>query len=183
MDPTASLLSAVAGGDRVAYRELIEKLGPYALALATRVTRNRALAEEAVQDAFTDVWMKASKFDRKRGGVRQWVMSLVHNKSVDVVRREASANRLAEHIPEPSSAPDPEQEGILSDRRRRIENAVRQLSEVQREAIELAYFDGLTYRQVAERLQVPEGTAKSRLRDGLITLRGLMDTAGVEWKQ
>lgn len=176
------LLAQIADGDRDSFRVLVEKLGPQALALALRVTAARDIAEEAMQEAFTDVWLKASNFDRKRGGVRQWVFTLVHHKAVDAVRRERSANRVAEVYPETTRDGDPEEAGWLADRRDRVRKALDELSPAQREAINLAYFGGLTYRQVAQHLGIPEGTAKSRLRDGLLTLRGLLETQGIEMR-
>lgn len=174
-----SLLSKIQGGDKRAFRDLADKLAPSALALATRVTANRDLAEEAVQEAFLDVWRQCERYDIKRGGLRQWVLGVVHHKAVDAVRRERSATELARRGPDPVPPVDPEEAGWESDRRRRVQKAVGKLPAAQREAIELAYFGGLTYRQVAERLGIPEGTAKSRMRDGLMTLRGLLERHGI----
>ncbi|HVL82412.1 MAG TPA: sigma-70 family RNA polymerase sigma factor [Actinomycetota bacterium] len=176
----ATLVESIGRGDRDSFRSLVHRLGPQALGLAYRITNNRELAEEAVQEAFAEVWMRAGRFDTRRGGARQWVFTLVHHKAVDAIRREASAVRLAEHVPDPAPSTDPEEHGWVMDRRDRVRRALDQLTPAQREAIQLAYFGGLTYRQVAERLGIPEGTAKSRLRDGLITLRGLMEAEGVE---
>jgi len=173
------LLKRIRDGDKAAFRDLAERLAPTALALATRVTANRDLAEEAVQEAFVDVWRQCDRFDARRGGLRQWVMGVVHHKAVDAVRRERAAAEAGRKVPEPAPAPDPEEAGWVSDRRERILRAIEQLSPAQREAIMLAYFGGLTYRQVAARLQIPEGTAKSRLRDGLMTLRGLLERFGM----
>lgn len=173
------LLRRVADGDRDAFKSLVSGLAPQSMALAVRVAGSRDLAEEAVQEAFVDVWLKAQRFDRSRGGVRQWILTLVHHKAVDAVRRERSAARANEEPPMPSNIPDPEEMGVAADRRKRVAKALANLSPSQREAIELAYFAGLTYRQVAQRLSIPEGTAKSRLRDGLLTLRGLLETEGV----
>ncbi len=181
MSDDVALLKRIRDGDKAAFRHLAERLAPTALAVATRVTANRDLAEEAVQEAFVDVWRQCDRFDSGRGGLRQWVLGVVHHKAVDAVRRERAAADAARKAPEPAPAPDPEEAGWVSDRRDRIMRAVEQLSPAQREAIMLAYFGGLTYRQVAERLQIPEGTAKSRLRDGLMTLRGLMERYGMEW--
>lgn len=174
------LLRRVARGDRRAYRELVECYAPSGLALARRVTKDADLAEEALQEAFVDVWRRAARFDPARGQARSWVLAIVHHRAVDAVRREQSATRLGDEAPTPAPADDPEELSVMSDRRMRVLAAVKELSEVQREAIMLAYFEGLTYRQVAERLGVPEGTAKSRLRDGLINLRGSMEAHGVE---
>lgn len=183
MSDDVALLKRIRDGDKSAFRDLAERLTPTALAVATRVTSNRDLAEEAVQEAFVDVWRQCDRFDARRGGLRQWVLGVVHHKAVDAVRRERAAVDAARKAPEPAPAPDPEEAGWISDRRQRVLKAVEQLSPAQREAIMLAYFGGLTYREVAERLQIPEGTAKSRLRDGLMTLRGLMERYGMGWSQ
>lgn len=180
MREDAAMLKRIQEGDSEAFRILAARLAPNALAVATRVTANRHLAEEAVQEAFVDVWKRSDRFDPLRGGLRQWVLGVVHNKAVDAVRRERSASAVGSKGPEPMPAPDPEEEGWMSDRQARVAKAVDDLSPAQREAIMLAYFGGLTYRQVAERLGIPEGTAKSRLRDGLMTLRGLLERHGIE---
>jgi RNA polymerase sigma-70 factor (ECF subfamily) len=175
----AMLLRRIQAGDKRAFHDLAMKLAPSALALATRVTDNRALAEEAVQEAFADVWRRSERYDMQRGGLRQWVLGVVHHKAVDAVRRERSAADRADIAPEPTPAPNPEEESWITDRRRRVMKAVEQLAAAQREAVMLAYFGGLTYREVAEHLGVPEGTAKSRLRDGLLRLRGLLERQGI----
>ncbi len=179
MREDVALLRRIQDGDKGAFRDLAAKLGPSALALATKVTANRDLAEEAVQEALVDVWRNCDRYDVRRGGLRQWVLSVVHHKAVDAVRRERSASDVGPKGPEPLPAPDPEERGWMADRRARVLKAIEQLSPAQRDAIMLAYFGGLTYRQVAEQLQIPEGTAKSRLRDGLMTLRGLLERHGI----
>jgi RNA polymerase sigma-70 factor (ECF subfamily) len=173
------LLRRIQGGDKGAFRDLAAKLAPAAMAVATRVTANRDLAEEAVQEAFVDVWRKCDRYDVRKGGLRQWVLGVVHHKAVDAVRRERAISDVGPKGPEPVAAPDPEEAGWMSDRRKRVLRAIEQLSPAQREAIMLAYFGGLTYRQVAEQLKIPEGTAKSRLRDGLMTLRALLERHGI----
>jgi RNA polymerase sigma-70 factor (ECF subfamily) len=174
-----ALLRRIQEGDKRAFRDLATRLTPSALALATRVTANRDLAEEAVQEAFLDVWRRSDRYDVRRGGLRQWVLGVVHHKAVDAVRRERSAVEVGLKGPDPVPPPDPEEEGWMSDRRGRVRKAVEKLPSAQREAIMLAYFGGLTYREVAEHLGIPEGTAKSRMRDGLMTLRGLLERHGI----
>jgi len=173
------LLRRIRKGDRAAFRDLAETLAPAALAVATRVTADRTLAEDAVQEAFVDVWRQCERYDAKRGGLRQWVLTVVHHKAVDAVRRERSASERSRHVPLPSTGVDPEEAGWIADRRARVAKAVDQLPPAQREVIMLAYFGGLTYREVAEHLGIPEGTAKSRMRDGLMTLRGLLERHGL----
>ena len=179
MREDVALLKRIQEGDKRAFRDLTERLAPNALALATRVTANRQLAEEAVQEAFIDIWRKCDRYDVRRGGLRQWVLGVVHHKAVDAVRRERASAEVGAKGPQPVPAEDPEDAGWMSDRRARVQKAVGRLPAAQREAIMLAYFGGLTYRQVAEHLGIPEGTAKSRLRDGLMTLRGLLERHGI----
>lgn len=177
----ATLLRRLGDGDGTAYREIVSRFASPALALATRVTRNRDLAEDAVQDAFVEVWRRSARFDPARGDLRSWVMTVVHHKAVDTVRREDASTRVADHAPEPGTGPDPEEVGVNTDLRERVQGALDDLTPAQREAISLAYFGGRTYREVAKELGIPEGTAKSRLRDGLLNLRGLMERHGIEW--
>jgi RNA polymerase sigma-70 factor (ECF subfamily) len=179
MREDVALLRRIQDGDKGAFRDLADRLAPSALAVATRVTANRDLAEEAVQEAFVDVWRTCDRYDVRKGGLRQWVLAVVHNKAVDAVRRERASRDVGPKGPEPMAPVGPEEAGWASDRRARVMKAVDELSPAQREAITLAYFGGLTYREVAVRLQIPEGTAKSRLRDGLMTLRGLLERHGI----
>jgi RNA polymerase sigma-70 factor (ECF subfamily) len=181
MADDVALLRRIQDGDRRAFRDLTERLAPTALAVATRVTSNRDIAEEAVQEAFVDVWRHCERYDVRRGGLRQWVLGVVHHKAVDAVRRERAVSDVSAKGPDPVSAPDPEEVGVASDRRSRVIKAVGQLPGAQKEAIMLAYFGGRTYREVADELHIPEGTAKSRLRDGLMNLRGLLERQG--WSQ
>jgi RNA polymerase sigma-70 factor (ECF subfamily) len=179
MADDVALLRRIRDGDRRAFRDLTEHLAPAALAVATRVTANRDIAEEAVQEAFVDVWRQCERYDARRGGLRQWVLGVVHHKAVDAVRRERAVGAASKKGPDLVSPPDPEEAGVASDRRTRVRRAVEQLPPAQREAIMLAYFGGLTYREVSKQLSIPEGTAKSRLRDGLMNLRGLLERQGL----
>jgi len=181
--PENDTLRLIASGDRGAFRQLVDEIGPPAMALAIRITANRQLAEEAVQEAFVDVWTKAERFDAERGGVRQWVLTLVHHKAVDAVRRERTSARVMADAPEPRDMDDPELGGIAADQGLRVRRALDGLQAEQRRAIELAYFNGLSYREVASHLKIPEGTAKSRLRTGLAALRGLLEANGITWGQ
>jgi len=177
------MLQLIASGDRVAFRELVDEVGPRALSLAIRVTANRQLAEEAVQEAFVDVWTKAGRYDASRGGLRQWVLTLVHHKAVDAVRHESVAARTSAQAPLPDAVDDPELLGVAADETVRVRKSLEALPADQRRAIELAYWNGLTYREVAQHLEIPEGTAKSRLRMGLAALRDHLERNGVTWGQ
>lgn len=167
-----TVLLRVAGGDSEAFAELYDSVAGRVLGLARRITRNHALAEEVAQEVMVEVWRTAPRFDAERGSAVGWILMLTHRRSVDRVRR--SASRQAREARDAARQPvqEPVDEPLLADEERReMSSALDGLSDLQREAIQLAYYDGHTYREVAEVLGVPEGTAKSRLRDGIRQLR------------
>lgn len=152
------------------------------LGLALRVVRDRAQAEEVVQEVYLDIWRNAARFDASRGRALGWVMMKAHGAAVDRVRsahaqtvREADFARS--DVRDRPVALDPTFD--LTDAAfdaERVRNALCRLTPLQREAVEVAYFQGLTYAEVAEVVGVPTGTVKSRIRAGLSTLRVLMGT-------
>ncbi|MFC6086261.1 sigma-70 family RNA polymerase sigma factor [Sphaerisporangium aureirubrum] len=163
-----SLHQRVVGGDESALGELHERLYPLVLGLALRVTRDRLVAEDIVQEVFVTFWERPLAFDPDRGSLRSWLATIAHRRAVDHVRAEERRRvstigpRLAD--PEPS----PLEDWILAaDEAARVRVAVSRLPGGLREAIELAYYRGRTYRQTAEELGLPEGTVKSRIRLGL----------------
>ena len=172
-----ALLARCARGDERALSSLHDRHAALCRSRALDVLRNRALAEEAVQDAFLDLWRTASRFDPARAQVRTWLCVLVHRRAVDLARREAR-----HHADEPgSSTPDPgsytaEELLVLQLDRRRVHSAVARLTPVQRQVIELAYWGGLTQSQIAAHCAVPVGTIKSRTFDALARLATLLGT-------
>ncbi len=149
-------------------------------ALALRVVRDPQLAEDIAQEAFVEVWRKAATFDPDKGSVKSWILTIAHRRAVDRVRREQTQrDRLAaQHVE--TEAVSGEQEQVVDAmetewQSQRVREAVNHLSDKQREAIELAYYGGLTQQEVSETLGVPLGTAKTRLRDALIQLRGALE--------
>src|SRR5689334_2081723 len=174
-DSDEELLAAIARGDERALGELYDRLGGVAYRLAVRVLRDPALAQDAVQDAFLAVWRTAAAFDPARGKASTWLLTLVHRRAVDVVRRED--RRRAEPLDDaPVAAGDAVDESAeLREERRRVQAALAQLPPDQREALELAYYGGLSQSELAERLGVPLGTVKSRMFTGLSKLRDLLD--------
>ena len=173
-----ALLVRSASGDRVAFAELYDRVSPQVIGVALRVLRDRALAEEVAQEVLTEVWQKAGRFDPDRGSAAGWIVTFAHRRAVDRVRSEQAArdrnDRVAHRDQERSY------DHVADEVERRLEHwqvreAVSRLTDRQREAIELAYFGGHTYREVASVLGIPEGTAKSRLRDALARLRTLLD--------
>jgi RNA polymerase sigma factor (sigma-70 family) len=168
------VLASIAGGDDQGLAELYDRYGRLAYGLAYRVLRDQALAEDAVQDAFLAIWRSADGYRRERAKPSTWILTLVHRRAVDLVRREdrRRAERL-EETPEAASASVPE-EADLRETRSAVQAALRKLPDDQREALELAYYGGFTQSELAERLGVPLGTVKSRMFAGLTRLRELV---------
>lgn len=181
MGPDAALAGRLLEREEAALREVMATYGGVVYGMARRVVADAALAEEVAQDAFLALWRRPGAFDPERGTLQSFLVGIARNKAIDIVRREESRRRTRDAlVSEAEAAPvavaDPASAGIGE--RHAMRDALRQLSEVQREAVVLAYFGGRTYREVAEELGIPEGTAKTRLRDGLIRLRELIGTRG-----
>lgn len=175
-----ALLGAVARSEETALAELYDRFGRVAYGLALRVLRDAALAEDAVQEAFLQVWRSADRFDRRRAKASTWILTFVHRRSVDLVRREERRRtEPAEAAPVPTG-PGADEAVERRSKREVVQEALRQLPPEQREAIELAYYGGYTQSELADRLGEPLGTIKSRMFAGLQRLRGLLDEAGFE---
>lgn len=183
-DPARSseeLLVATGEGDRRAFEDLYGQVSPRVMGIVLRVVRDRSLAEEVVQEVLVEVWRKASRFDPTRGSAMGWIATLAHRRAVDRVRSEQASRDRDERVTRrdqtrPFDAVADEVEVRLD--HWQVRQALATLTARQREAIELAYFAGHTYRDVARILDVPEGTAKSRLRDGLLRLRTALEDLG-----
>jgi RNA polymerase sigma factor (sigma-70 family) len=170
------VLEAVGRGEHDALGVLYDRFGRLAYGLAFRILRDRALAEDAVQEAFLAVWRSADAYKRERAKPSTWILTVVHRRAVDLVRREERRRgEPLEAAPEPTSAPADE-DVTLHARRAAVQAALTELSDDQRQALELAYYGGLTQSELAERLGVPLGTVKSRMFAGLGRLRELLAT-------
>jgi RNA polymerase sigma factor (sigma-70 family) len=167
-------------GDEAALGELYDEFSPLVYGLAVRVTRDWAAAEDITQEVFVRVWEDPQAFDPARGSWRGWLGTMTHRRAVDWVRRSAARRRHTADAAPPVAAPDPEETAVAGSVAKSVRAAVDELPVTQREAIHLAYFDGQTYRQVAETLGIPEGTAKSRLWLGLRRLAARLQAEGVE---
>lgn len=184
-DPAApadaeTLLRAVARGDEAAFTKLYELVAPRVYGLARRVLRDPAQAEEVAQEALVEVWRNASRFDPARGSATAWVFTITHRRAVDRVRSEQAAlDRVHRMAPEPTQTPADEvvEQATAHLQRQQVRRCLRTLTDLQREAITLAYYGGYTYQQVAQLLNAALPTVKTRMRDGLIRLR---DCLGVE---
>ena len=169
-----ALVALAARSEQSALAELYDRYGRTAYGLAFRILRDGTLAEDAVQDAFLTIWRSASRFVPERGKASTWILTLVHRRAVDVVRREQ--RRRADSL---DRAPEPAIEGVDEDawlrlQRERVQEALRKLPDTQREALELAYYGGFSQSELAERLGQPVGTIKSRMFTGLARLRELL---------
>ena len=181
-----ALVALVARGDEDALAELYDRVGRVAYGLALRVLRDRQLAEDAVQEAFLALWRGAAGFRPERARASTWILTLVHRRAVDLVRREErrQTGPLEDGIAGVDSAERTDEAAWLRFERERVQKALRELPDAQREAIELAYYGGFSQSELAERLGVPLGTVKSRMFAGLTRLREILDDSTQEgsWK-
>ena len=169
------LLTACADGDEQALGSLYDRYGKVAYGLALRVLRDSALAEDAVQEAFLAVWRQAATFDRSRGRASSWILTLVHRRAVDLVRRQARFNALPDQLevmgPPALVAESADDDVELREAQREVRAALATLSRAEREVLELAYWGGLTQSEIATALDIPPGTVKSRTFSALARLR------------
>ena len=175
-----ALLARVGSGDADAFEQLYPLVAGSVYGLALRIVRSRSLAEEVSQEVLVDVWRQAPRFDPAKGSAMAWVLTMAHRRAVDRVRREESQARAVRAAA--LATVDDEGDVVAAEAGRtweaaRVRRAMARLTDVQREAIELAFFVGRTHQEVAGDLGIPLGTAKTRIRDGLIRLR---DALGVE---
>ncbi|MFG2474864.1 sigma-70 family RNA polymerase sigma factor [Streptomyces fagopyri] len=168
------LMADVARGDQEAFAAVYDVVAGPVLGIVRRVLRDLAQSEEVAQEVLVEVWRTAARYRPERGSVMNWVLTLAHQRAVDRVRSaEASAARehkaaLLDRTPEFDEVTE-QVEARLE--REQVRRCLRTLTELQRQSVTLAYYRGLTYREVAELLTLPLGTVKTRLRDGLIRLR------------
>jgi len=174
-----AVLALIARADEQALSELYRRFARLAYGLAFRILRDDALAQDAVQEAFLGVWRSAGRFTAERAKPSTWLLTLVHRRAVDLVRREE--RRRTEPLQPDSEAADSEapDEAELLNERQTIREALRKLPPEQREAIELAYYGGYTQSELAERLGQPLGTIKSRMFTGLGRLREALEETAV----
>ena len=175
------LMELVGAGEARAFEVIFDRHAGPAYSLAYRMCARRALAEDIVQEAFLSLWRSGTGYDRARGSVRSWVLSAVHNRAVDALRRagaktgrDVSDEGVAERLRAPE-ATDVEVE--RRDQARRVRSALDELPADQRHVIELAYFGGLSHTQISEMLELPPGTVKGRMRLGLSKMRSALGEA------
>ena len=170
-------------GDQVAFAQVYDATSARAFGMALRVLRDHAQAEEAVQEAYLQVWRQSTRFDAGRGSAISWILMIVHGTAVSQVRSsQARSNReeVYERQVDPLRVGREDPTGAAADANMDaglVREALSQLTELQRHAIELAYFEGRTHTEVAAQIGIPLGTAKTRIRDGLMRLRDVMAVA------
>lgn len=167
-------LRAVALGDEEAFAEVYDTLSGPVFGLVREVVRDPAQSEEVMQDVMIELWRTAARFDPAKGSARTWALTLAHRRAVDRVRSEQSQHRREQRAA--ALNPDVPYDTVAEQvetrlERRQVRRCMGTLTQLQRESVTLAYYGGLTYREVSERLSLPLGTVKTRLRDGLIRLR------------
>lgn len=182
-DADRAVLDAIAGGDHGAIELLYEKYRTMAYGLALQITGDASLADDVVQEAFVGAWRNAGRYATERGSVKTWLLAIVHHRAIDAIRRRRPTSELPEHEEAPpSSLTQPDVWSEVAGRldRDAILAALQTLSAVQREALELGYFSGLTQQEIAVRTNAPLGTVKSRMRLGLQQMRSAMLAFGPE---
>jgi RNA polymerase sigma-70 factor (ECF subfamily) len=174
------LLARVAVGDQAAFAELYDQIAPRVLGLVRRLLRDHAQSEEVTQEIFLEIWQTATRYDPAKGGASTWIMTMAHRRAVDRVRAsQASRDRdtkigIRDYDAQYDNVSDTVQTRIEHER---VEKAMLRLTELQRQAVSLAYYGGYSHSEVANLLSVPIGTVKTRLRDGMIRLRDELGVA------
>lgn len=172
------LLVRSARGDQEAFAELYDRVAGKVYGVVRRVLRDPSQSEEVAQEVLVEVWRKAARYDQEQAKATTWILTIAHRRAVDRVRREQSVRDRHDRA---AIANHERSSDVVADavttrfEHEAVRNALDELTDLQREAVELAYFGGNTYRQVSELLDIPLGTAKTRLRDGLIRLRDAME--------
>lgn len=173
-DADRAVLVRLANGELDALEELYDRYKTMAYSIAFRITNDATVAEDVVQDAFLGAWRNAARYVEGRGSVKTWLLAIVHHRAIDAVRRRRPTTDLPDaDLPPPEALrlPDVWADVAATLDADTVQGALATLSDVQREAIELAYFGGLTQQEIAERTATPLGTVKSRMRLGLLAMR------------
>ncbi|HEX8776236.1 MAG TPA: sigma-70 family RNA polymerase sigma factor [Pyrinomonadaceae bacterium] len=172
----SKLLHAVARGDEAALASLYDRYRLILFGLILRILHSRPEAEDILQDVFIQVWKTAGSFDDARGRPFTWLVTLARSRAIDRLRALGSRQRVADESVQaaPESISDSEADALQSEQRGVVRAALRELPAEQREALVLAYFEGLTQTEIAARLNAPLGTVKTRMRSGMIKLRELL---------
>ena len=180
LEAEIALVRRVAQGDRRGFEELYDRFSRVLFSTAYRVLNNQEAAEDVLQDVFIQIWEKAPLYDPSRGKPMTWAITLTRNKAIDRLRSTVRRNRLGDDLEREAQSQDQFDDRssfdalAAEDRGKVVREAIQKLSEDQREAIELAFFSSFTQTEIAERLKVPLGTIKARIRRGMLRLRDVL---------
>ena len=177
----AELVLAIGHGDNAAMAEILRRHRDPVLAFARRLVGDHSRAEEITQDVFIRLWQVSGRFDAKRGALRAFLLALTHGRALDVIRSDSARFRREERdvARSPDLSQDPGEQVVARTVAGAVRSALSLLPESERRAVELAYFEGHSYRTVAAMLNEPEGTVKSRIRNGLARLRSVLEAHDV----
>ncbi len=181
-EPTSKeeLLAKIATGDHSAFGELYDQFAPRVLGLVRRLLIDHAQSEEVAQEVFLEIWQSASRFDPARGGAATWILTMTHRRAVDRIRSSQAGRDRDTRVGIRDFAPEYDHvaESVeVTIEHERVKKAMGRLTELQRQAVSLAYYGGYSHSEVAAMLSVPIGTVKTRLRDGMIRLRDELGVA------
>ncbi len=168
------LIRRMAGGDREAFAAFYDQYAPLAFGVLRRILRDRAEAEEVLQEVFWEIWRSAPDYDPERGSPEAWLVMRARSRGIDRARSVRRRSEMIAASPPAAAPPDPGHDPAAVEDAGAVRGALLKLSAVQREVIGLAYFEGLTQTEISERLREPLGTVKTRIRAGLERLRALM---------
>ncbi|WP_349897777.1 sigma-70 family RNA polymerase sigma factor [Parafrigoribacterium soli] len=174
------LLARIATGDEAAFGALYDALAPRVLGLVRRLLVDHAQSEEVTQEIFLEIWQNAPRYEPSKGGATTWIFTMAHRRAVDRIRSsQAGRDRdVRIGIRDYENDYDNVAETVeITIENERVKKAMQQLTELQRQAVTLAYYGGYSHSEVAEKLQIPLGTVKTRLRDGMIRLRDELGVA------
>ncbi|WP_240470750.1 ECF RNA polymerase sigma factor SigK [Haematomicrobium sanguinis] len=177
-----TLLVEISRGDQEAFSRLYDLYAPRVFGLARRLILDIQIAEEVTQEVFVQVWQTASRFDPNKGKALSWVLTITHRRAVDRIRSEQASQDRDKKVGARAldrDLDDVSENVVTIIESERVKSALEKLSELQRHALELFYFSGLTHSEIAAQLEVPLGTVKTRLRDGVLKLREAMGVNGV----
>lgn len=172
----AALSAGLRSRDSKALAQLYDRYASLVHGLVLRIVQSPHDAEEVTQDVFLNAWQRSAQFDAERGNLAAWLLVLARSRAIDRLRARRSRERNTEAAAQaaafvPASIPDPAASVLDAERRARIERALASLTEAQRQAVQIAFFEGLSHTEVAERLNTPLGTIKTRIRQGMLRLR------------
>ena len=173
------LLVQVGAGDTSAFEELYDRYAGRLLALLVRLLKDRRDADDVLQETFWQVWRTAASYDAGRANPVAWLLLIARSRAIDALRRQGR-RRVQQLSHEPSTGPDPVCDLQTLELGDRVRNALARLSDDQRQAIQLSYYQGLSHQEIAEELSIPLGTAKTRIRLGMLKLRDLLGSLAKE---